>query len=1472
MNLIKSLVKKSTSLLAITILLGGLVNQTVSAASSSVHSALPINLGNLQFQLQEALKSKSVGEASKTDSLEHSVISSDINTASTNKINVIIQFNAQPAAMGIYSAKQGNRTLAAQFTQQKVQDEQTAFLSAARAKGIPVTVNYKYDTVLNGIEVTVSANQIPQLAKIAGVKDIHPNLLYYPISDPESSISVTNSTYANDMNPLIRLGVDKAWAQGITGAGLKVGVIDTGVDYLHPDLKTAFKTPENVSENVYGYDAFNGDDDPYEDFPNHIRYPGSSHGTHVSGTIVGRALNTTPDFVQRGVAYGAELHVYKVLGAKSDDDTATAPSGSSAQIIDGIEHAVKDGMNVINLSLGSAGSKDASSPDSIAINNAVLAGVVAVIANGNDGSSGKYYYSMGSPASAQLAISVAATTNSSVQYVAKTSNSVTNAVYEPLNLVAWDPHNNDFNSSLGTAPLKAVYVGFGEDSDYTDKGQFNEEESIWKIEGQIAFISRGVLAFEDKIKIAKKHGAIAAVIFNGNGYKPDPSLEVMVPDLSDNIDGRNEAIGSIAALGDSSKYIPLIDMPGKEGRKIARELLLHPDALTFTFDPSFEKVDLYGDTVADFSSRGPNSDDNYGIKPDVSAPGVNIYSTLAAYGKDADGTYAHPYGDYTTAYGRESGTSMAAPHIAGLALLVLDKHSDDSYKWTPFDVRAALANTADEIKTDVNDGTLYDVYSQGSGRANIAKALETPALLQALNKITIYDGQMNPITMDSEASNLSFGMMDPGTEVTEPLQLKNTSDSTLTYSAKVFMHANVTSDPNHPIETPDINNITMKLGGLDAGTQDQITVEPIKDVDGNIVAGTHAFTLSAEAISSAAHGVYEGEVVLENNNPAYPALHLPFVIHVGDDSANNDFEIQNVTFTDRTVYSDTPIDMTVNLKSNLNNIMEIAVFGVNDELIGIMTTIQDIDEVTHEYKALPSGNITIPDIDGGYGILKDPETGEIQVGHLEDGTYKLGIFVYHYNPDTYTFEDHGYNFKTIFVKNVPNPNQEDPNTGNPGGGTPGSGGPGGGDTTPAPTSAPTATPTPAPVTETGNKDVLGSVIPKDQPTVSLPAKTELQGTQLIATVTDDDVKKALEAAKQTSSAFVIRVSSADSTEAQLKLTASQLKLLKDANKDSTIVFSYNDASISSSFSAFDSVPAGADFAIKIKKDETSKPVFTTEYTDATVLGTPYSFEASSTINGVTTPLSLPANQVFKRSFLLDKGIDTSTAGALYIEGDNVYSIPAQFTQTDNGATIITISRPGFSTYAAASRHITFNDIDTSWAKSQIQSLADKFMLNGISTNKFSPKGNVTRAEFASILVRALGLQKQTSLAPFGDVTTKDWFAQDVAAAYQAGLVTGISGNFKPNAEISRQDLTVMLSRAMKLLNLAKPVGSVSHSYVDSAQFSTYAQESIQVVSDAGLMQGVEIKGSFYFNPKQPTTREAIAKVLSNLLQTAKLIN
>ncbi|MCR8642793.1 S8 family serine peptidase [Paenibacillus sp. N1-5-1-14] len=317
----------------------------------------------------------------------------NLNAKSAGPINVIVQFRNQPIAVGKYAAKMGVNTFSAESTVSSINSQQTSFLQGAADKGLSITKNFTYNTVINGMEITIPSNQIQALADLPEVLSVYENSTYYAIPAPNP----TQDQPFIDMEPLNQIGIDYAWnVEKLTGAGVKVGVIDTGVDYKHPDLKDAYKG---------GYDSFYNRPDPYEEKPDLSNpdnpFEGTYHGTHVAGTIAGRATNPTSEIVQKGVAYEADMYNYKVLGR--DDKTGRA-SGSSAQVIDGIERAVRDGAQVINLSLGADSVKDPNSPDSIAINNAVLAGVVAVVASGNAADSGPYYYSMGSPASACLAL------------------------------------------------------------------------------------------------------------------------------------------------------------------------------------------------------------------------------------------------------------------------------------------------------------------------------------------------------------------------------------------------------------------------------------------------------------------------------------------------------------------------------------------------------------------------------------------------------------------------------------------------------------------------------------------------------------------------------------------------------------------------------------------------------------------------------------------------------------------------------------------------------------------------------------------------------------------------------------------------------------------------------------------------------------------------------------------------------------
>ncbi|MGY5483982.1 S8 family serine peptidase [Paenibacillus sp. ALE2] len=1412
---------------------------TVSLSLPSFSSAATADLPIDSFlKAQEALTIESAP----------AFISPELSTDSSRQVRVIVQLDGEPLAVDKYAARSSAKAFTAQSEQKAesaIATEQTTFVDQAAEHGISLQVNYQYNTVLNGLEVTVPANKIPELAKLPGVKSIHENKTYYsiPVQDPPT-LTANEATYDNA--PLDQIGVPEAWAKGLHGEGIKVGVIDTGIDYEHPDLKEAYKG---------GYDSFEQDNDPYEEpflekenDPYGTGFSGTTHGTHVSGTIAGKAANKSSDIVQKGIAYKSDLYVYKVLGRNTKTGRS---SGSSAQVIDGIERAVKDGMNVINLSLGSDSEKDPNSPDAIAINNAVLSGVVAVIANGNAAQQGPYFYSMGSPATSQLAISVGAATSPSKSFsgtasvtrdsywednseLKKTVTTDTYAHYD-FNLMGWETGREDFASVMGTAPYELVYANLGQADDFEGKD----------VAGKIVLVSRGNLAFVDKIANAKENGAKAVIVFNGNTTPGD----ITKADLGESISGRDDYVNS--NLGDSFDFIPTFDMKGKEGRALAKQIVDNAgEKFSVSFGADYIRTDHSGNTMADFSSRGPNGDELLSIKPDVSAPGVGILSTYPAFAK------FYPDASYEQAYKRSNGTSMASPHVAGLAVLLKQQHPN----WTPFDIRAALANTSVTLFDE--DKIQYDVYSQGAGLVNIANAIQTPALLETVEKITILDKNFNRQEVVNYNPSASFGVLRPGSDAKQiQLQLKNLSANPVQYEASYVLHDNVTSDPTKPIATPDVSNIAVQLQGV--GANGAISAEPGK---------SQPFFLSVQPSSSAATGVYEGEVILKS--AGQPTLHLPFVVHVGKENPTTGFGLQDLIFTNPIIYpsrtgAERTTDLAFRLTTDKTNQIALYVYGLDDKLIGLIDGIATTKEQGANAR-LKQGAYSFKGINGSYVEFDDngkpvlDANGQPVIQHLKDGVYKLEVS----SPEL--------NEKGEVERNTDGPKLftatksiRVDNSAASGGSSGGGGGGGGGgrsNTTPSAatnTSTPVATSAPS----------LQSVVKQGQAVKAVPTAVALNNNVQSLTVADADLQATVTAAGSSPTAIVLSATSQAGQTTKASLTSSQLATLGKAAAGSSLIVSNTGSSLALPVSALKNAPEGAGIEVVISSQAEARGTFTSKLKGSNVIGTPVGFEVNVVTGGKNQPLKVAPGQFISRSFTVPGQIDPNTAGVLYTANGNVYPVPSVFTKQADGSTIVKVSRPGFSTYAAATRPVSFEDISSSYAQSEIRSLANKLLINGTTDTTFSPKQNVTRAEFAALITRALGLTPGTA-APFSDIPAGSWYSGDVAAAYEAGLITGRNNDkFDPQANISRQEIAVVLGKAVDLLQIKTATdGPARTPYHDTSSFAGYAKDSIEKVSAAGIINGATIKGSSYFQPNAPTTREASAKVLHVLLQKAALIN
>ncbi|WP_150275596.1 pullulanase [Paenibacillus tepidiphilus] len=187
----------------------------------------------------------------------------------------------------------------------------------------------------------------------------------------------------------------------------------------------------------------------------------------------------------------------------------------------------------------------------------------------------------------------------------------------------------------------------------------------------------------------------------------------------------------------------------------------------------------------------------------------------------------------------------------------------------------------------------------------------------------------------------------------------------------------------------------------------------------------------------------------------------------------------------------------------------------------------------------------------------------------------------------------------------------------------------------------------------------------------------------------------------------------------------------------------------------------------------------------------------------------------------------------------------------------------FSQYAALEVNKTFKDMPaTHWAFQAVKSLSAKQIVTGISADAFNPGGNVTRAEFTALLVRALGLQG-TGQSAFADVAAGAWYAADVNTAVSLGIVNGRGTNsFAPNSTITREEMAAMLIRALQVKQGRELTAEAAASFADAADISAWAASYVNTASGLGLIQGREAGG---FAPQAAMTRAESAQVIYRLL-------
>jgi minor extracellular serine protease Vpr len=601
----------------------------------------------------------------------------------------------------------------------KLKQEKQSFRLEAAAAGLRFRERYAYDRLWNGLSVEVDPADLPSLYRLSGVAAL------YPVAEvdlPPDPVPVDPGAGAPELFTAITMtGAADLHEEGIDGTGVRVGIIDTGIDYTHPDLGRGFGPGHRV-EGGYDFvgDLYLGpasfpqpDGDPMDC---------NGHGTHVAG-IIGANGGVV------GVAPGVTFRSYKIFGCAGGTATDV--------ILAAMERALADGNQVINLSLGST-FQWPRYPTGRAADNLVNHGVVVVASAGNDGGTG--LYSMAAPAVGEKTIAVASVDNARVHTRSFRILGGPAVGYLPAS-------NADPPPLSGSALVKDVGHGCS-----TERALFTG------LQGKIAVMARGRCSLVEKALNARNAGATAALIYN-------------------------DSPGIFFGLAETPVFFPVATLSGEDGTALAARARFST-TLVWTAD----LVDLItgtGGLVSTFSSYGDSPD--LLLKPDVSAPGAFIFSTLPLT---------------QGGYGLLSGTSMSSPHVAGAAALLLQARPN-----TPTQiVRDLLQNGSvpRPWRSAPSGGALEPAHHQGSGMIDI--------------KATVHSD------LKAFPGKISLGEME-GRAVTRTLVIQNAGALPVTLALSHLPALATLPDTFHVQEVPAAAGVTFAATEVTVAAGNQASVD-----------------------------------------------------------------------------------------------------------------------------------------------------------------------------------------------------------------------------------------------------------------------------------------------------------------------------------------------------------------------------------------------------------------------------------------------------------------------------------------------------------------------------------------------------------------------------------------------------------------------------------------------------------------------
>ncbi|GEM_PF-742544 len=251
------------------------------------------------------------------------------------------------------------------------------------------------------------------------------------------------------------------------------------------------------------------------------------------------------------------------------------------------------------------------------------------------------------------------------------------------------------------------------------------------------------------------------------------------------------------------------------------------------------------------------------------------------------------------------------------------------------------------------------------------------------------------------------------------------------------------------------------------------------------------------------------------------------------------------------------------------------------------------------------------------------------------------------------------------------------------------------------------------------------------------------------------------------------------------------------------------------------------------------------------------------------------NAYVERTVAIPDGIDPNkiTTGVVIETDGSVRHVPTQVTK--NGARYFAkINSLTNSTYAVVWNPIEFSDVAKHWAKSAVNDMGSRMVIDGTGGGKFTPNRDITRAEFAAILVRGLGLKPESGATSFSDVKASDWYSGVINTAYAYRLIDGFEdGTFRPNDKITREQAMLILSKAMILTGLTDTLSvpsaeEVLSPYGDASKVAKWAQNGVAGSVQAGIVTG---RSADTLAPKANMTRAEVAAIIQRMLQKSELI-